>query len=702
MYTPEQEREYQALSAQLLEKKPASFEEADHIISDLRDVIKYNDWRYYVKADNVISDYDYDQLFHLLKDLEATYPSLQSPDSPTNRVALGLTEGFPAVEHNVPMLSLDNSYNADDLNDYHDRLVKMLGPDGLQYTVEPKFDGSSIALEYVNDQLTRAATRGDGTIGEEITNNAKAMRSVPLSVPFSKYGIYKAEVRGEVVISHEVFHRINEEREEKGLKTFQNSRNTAAGGLRLKDPNEIPRRGMEAILYQLGYAVDADGNDLLGTQLTSHLDNIKMLGQLGFKVPTHETQRFDTIAEVSDFVKYWEDKRDSYEYEIDGMVVKLDDIRKQLETGATAHHPRWAIAYKFKAKQAQSKLEHVEYQVGRTGAITPVAKITPVPLAGVTISSISLHNADFIAEKDIRLGDTVLVERAGDVIPYITGAVLAARTGNEQPIEFPTHCPSCDTELVKPEGEAVWRCVNLECPAQREERIIHFVSKGAMDIEGLGKDIVKRFMHEGIINQVADIYQLDYDQILALEGWKERSVQNLKEGVEASKQQPVWRLLVALGIRHIGATTAKLLAKQVTHVADFKDWTQEQLQELEDIGPKVAESIVEFFHNPANLQTIAKLEELGVKVAHTEDELAPANNVLDGKTFLFTGTLTRFTRDEAKELVEQNGGKLLSGVSKNLNYLVAGPGAGSKLTKAETIDSIEIIDEGEFLNMIGQ
>lgn len=701
MYTAEQEAEYRALTEQLLStEQPTTLEQADHMVSDLRDAIRFHDWRYYIKSEAVISDFDYDKLFKMLKQIEEEYPSLQSPDSPTQQVALGLTEGFESVQHNVPMLSLDNSYNADDLKEFHERLVRIIGDQGIQYTVEPKYDGSSIAITYENDQLVRAATRGDGVSGEDITNNAKALRSIPRQANFSQYGIYKIEVRGEVVIPLEFFHQMNLDREEAGLKTFQNSRNTAAGTLRMKDANEVGKRGLEAILYQIGYAVDKDGNNLLGRELLSHLENIQLLGKLGFKVPTDEVQRFDDIAQVADFVKGWEDKRDDYGIEIDGMVVKLDDIQKQQETGATAHHPRWAIAYKFKAKQARSILERVEYQVGRTGAVTPVAKITPVPLAGVTISSISLHNADFIKEKDIMLGDTVLVERAGDVIPYITGVIASERDGSQTPIDFPTHCPSCESELVKPEGEAVWRCVNLTCPAQQEERIIHFVSKGSMDIEGLGKDIVKRFISEGIINHLADIYRLDYDKILTLEGWKERSVNKLRTGVEASKEQPTWRLMVALGIRHVGSTTAKQLAKQVKDLLDLKDWTEEQLTELEDIGPKVAESIAEFFHDPTNIDTIQQLAELGVRTTNPDD-MGPKTNVLEGKTFLFTGTLEKFTRDQAKELVEENGGKLISGVSKKLNYLVAGPGAGSKLTKAEALGTVEVINEQDFLDMIG-
>lgn len=702
MYTAAQEREYLELSHKLLASPAAQNQEAaDKEVSDLRDAIKYHDWRYYVQSEAVVSDFEYDQLFKRLKQIEATYPALQTPDSPTQRVAQGLTEAFVAVEHNLPMLSLDNSYNEEDLTEFDTRLRKLVGNEGIEYCVEPKFDGSSIAIVYENDLMVRAATRGDGVMGEDITNNAKVIKSIPLRAAFSKYGIVKAEVRGEVVIRNDVFAEMNEKRREQGLKTFQNSRNTASGALRLKDSAEVARRGLEAVIYQIGYAIDKDGNNVLGLGLKTHFESIETLHKLGFNAPVKEIGLYPTIPQVVAHVSNWEEKRNAYPIEIDGMVIKLNDYQKQQETGSTAHHPRWAIAFKFKARQAQSILERVEFQVGRTGAVTPVAKITPVPLAGVTISSISLHNEDFILEKDIKIGDTVVVERAGDVIPYIAGVVTTARTGNETAIDFPRECPSCSSTLVKPEGEAIWRCVNIECPVQQEERVIHFVSKGAMDIDGLGKDIVKRFMAEGIINQLEDIYQLDYDRILALEGWKEKSVANLKVGIEASKNHPLWRLITALGIRHIGATTAKVLAKKVASALDFENWTLEQLMEVDEVGPKVAESVYEFFHTDANIELLKKLKELGVNIETQQEEVVPANNKLDGKSFLFTGTLTKFTRDEAQALVEQNGGKLISGVSKNLDYLVAGPGAGSKLTKAQSIPTVTVIDEDAFLEMIG-
>jgi DNA ligase (NAD+) len=677
---------------------PVSENDAAGKLKQLRECINFFDKKYYVDAETIISDFEYDQLFSFLKKIETQYPELITEDSPSQRVARALTSDFVSVQHTVPMLSLENSYNAEELLDFHRRVSELVGTADISYCVEPKFDGSSIALIYENDFLVRAATRGDGTAGEDITNNAKVIRSIPLSASFSKHGIAKIELRGEVVISNSFFKKMNEARAKEGLPLFQNSRNTAAGTLRIKDPNEVAKRGLEGFVYQIAYAEDGNGKELLGITLHSHNDNIHLLHDLGFKTPTIEKKLGD-IHSVIKFCEEWENKRDSYAYEIDGMVIKVDKVQYQKTVGATAHHPRWAIAFKFKAKQATTKLERVEFQVGRTGAVTPVAKLSPVPLSGVTISSVSLHNEDFITEKDIRIGDTVIVERAGEVIPYIVGSVAAARTGQEHKIHFPQNCPSCNSPLIKPEEESVWRCVNADCPAQVEEKLIHFVSKDAMDIEGMGREIVIHFIELGLLKHIPDIYKLNYEKIRELEGWKDKSVSNLRESIEQSKHRPLWRLLNGLGIRHVGVTTAKYLAGQVQHLKDYKDWSLELLMQLEDVGPKVAASIHEFFGNAHNIELIEQLEALGVNVKNDASEKSVSDK-LTGKTFLFTGTLSKFTRDEAKELVEQNGGKLLSGVSKNLHYLVAGAEAGSKLEKAQKITSIQIINEDEFLKMI--
>jgi DNA ligase (NAD+) len=664
----------------------------------LREVLRYHDWKYYVQAEPSIADQDYDHLFKSLKDLELAFPELIQADSPTQRVAQALSNDFTTVAHLIPMLSLSNSYNADDLNAFDESVKKLSGKEQIDYCVEPKFDGASIALVYENDILVRAATRGNGTEGEEITLNAHQIKNIPQKAAFSQYGIAKVELRGEVVIENTVFENMNAERAQAGLKIFQNSRNTASGSLRMKDPQEVAKRNLEAFIYQMAFVLNAAGEGLLGNTFVSHYENIEMLAKLGFQVPKQEKKLCTNIEEVHAFIKNWEEKRDQYNYEIDGMVIKANSLPLQNALGSTAHHPRWAIAFKFKARQACSQLLGIDYQVGRTGAVTPVAKLQPVRLGGVTVSSVSLHNEDFIKEKDIQMGDFVWVERAGDVIPYIASVNLSKREA-VQAVVFPTNCPSCAAHLVRPEGEAVWRCENAECPAQAEERIIHFVSKGAMDIDGLGKDIVKRFMQEDLLLNIEDIYQLDYTKILALEGWKDKSVKNLQEGVEKSKNQALWRLLVGLGIRHVGSATAKMLEKNIQKISDLSSWSMENLAELEDVGPKVAESIYLFFQNKANQHLIEKLQEFGVKTAKTAEDNVLKSNKLQGLTFLFTGTLTRFSRDKAKELVEENGGKNLSGVSAQLHYLVAGEKAGSKLDKATKL-GVQVIDVNQFLAML--
>ena len=698
MYSTSEQQQLNHLSETLI--KGQAHHSAADLIDALRRVIKYHDWRYYVLSEPLITDHDYDALFKQLRELEAAHPALVTSDSPTQRVSGVLTEDFAPVAHLASMLSLENSYNAEDVIDFDRKVKELTSQPTVEYCVEPKFDGSSIALVYENDQLIRAATRGDGTMGEDITNNARALSSIPLSAPFSKHGIYRIELPGEVIIKKDVFEKVNADRKAQGLKTFQNSRNTASGSLRLKDPKEVVTRGLEAVLYHVSYAVDQNSNNLIANKLLTHYGNIELLHQCGFKTPISELKICQDSAQVSEFLNIWDTKRHTFGIETDGMVIKVNDLKMQEQCGSTSHHPRWAIAYKFAAKQAQSKLIDVEYQVGRTGAVTPVAKIEPVRLAGVTISSISLHNADFILEKDLKLGDTVIVERAGEVIPYIVGVVADLRDGSEQTIPFPTTCPSCNSPLVRPEEEAIWRCDNAECPAQTEERIIHYVSKDAMDIDGLGRSIIIDFVQRTYLKNIEEIYALPYDEIIKLEGWGERSVTNLREGIESSKGRPIWRLLTALGIRHVGVTTAKDLSKHVKNVFEFEHLTVEHLTNIEGIGPKVAQSIFEFFQNKGNIHLLAALKDFGVNTENRPEDAIAKNNKLQGKTFLFTGSLQRFTRDRAKQMVEENGGTLLSGVSSKLNYLVVGEDAGSKLTKAKAVPTIEVLTEDEFLNLI--
>ncbi|MFT5802385.1 MAG: DNA ligase (NAD+) [Nonlabens sp.] len=708
MYDAKDQRLLFDLSKELLNAATSETPEAAKDQSTgLRKVLVFHEWKYSIKNDPVISDFEYDQLYKKLEALEKAFPNLIVPDSPTQRVSNDLIEDFKLVDHLVPMLSLDNSYNAEDLRDFEDRVRKNTSiPEGtpIEYCVEPKYDGGSIALVYEGDQLVRAATRGNGVAGDEITLNARAMKSVPLKAAFSSKGLNKVELRGEVVIRKDIFDKMNEARAKEGETLFANPRNTATAGLRMKDPKEVAKRGLVAFLYQLGHGVNAEGKDNL-KQFKTHDNGIELLGNLGFKVPVEERKVCKNIQEVIDFCKEWEAKRDSYEYEIDGMVVKVNDLRLQEISGYTSHHPRWAIAYKFKAKQATSKLLNVEYQVGKIGSITPVAKIEPVALAGVTVSSVSLHNEDFITSKDIRLGDTVLVERAGDVIPYIVKSMGDLRDGSEVVIKFPSNCPACDSVLVRSEKEAAWRCENYECKAQVLQRMISHVSKDAMDIDGFGKSYIERFHQLGWIKNIADIYRLNYDAIALLEGFGQRSADNLEAAIEVAKKNPIQRLLYSLTVHHLGRKVSKLLAQEIDHVMDLKDWTEENFVEIKDIGPKVAENVIVFFQNPANIELLETMEALGVNMKQTEEDrpkAVSADAPLVGKTILFTGKLLKMGRKQAQEMAEQAGAKNISAVSSNLNILVAGEKAGSKLKKAQALGTVEVMTEDEFLILIGR
>lgn len=668
-------------------------------IQTLRDVINYSDWKYYVQDEPVLADVEYDTLYKKLKALEDKYPEQVTADSPTQRVAAGLSEKFPTVSHLVPMLSLDNTYNADDLNDWDKRCKDYAGTEVIEYCVEPKYDGASISLIYEDGQLVRGATRGDGVMGEEITTNAKLIRSLPLSAKLLAEGISQIEIRGEVVIHKDVFAKFNEQRAAEGLAPLANPRNAASGTLRMLDPKEVVKRKLSAVLYHISDYTLVTGEEK-PSLLNTHYDALNWLYKLGFPTPIKEMQKFDSIDGVIKFCEEFEARRDELPFEVDGLVIKVNSFELQDKMGMTSHHPRWAVAYKFKARQGTSRLLRVEFQVGRTGSVTPVAKIEPTPIGGVTVSSISLFNEDVVREKDLYIGDTVLVERAGDVIPYIVKPLAELRTGNEEPIVFPTNCPVCKSELKKPEGEAVWRCENPTCEAQVVERMMHFASKNAMDIRNLGESNVRKFYELDLLKDIPGIYQIDWDKVLSLEGFKEKSVNNLKDAIEASKQQPLNRLIFGLGIRYVGETTAKTIANAISHLTDLYDWTEEQFIALEDIGPKVAASAAHFFSLPENRHMIQLLNEQGLNLTNTHSGNKQSGGELEGKTFLFTGTLTRFKRSEAEAMVEERGGAKLSGVSSKLNYLVVGADAGSKLEKAKKLGTVTILTEDEFLNML--
>ena len=699
MYSKETTRELQKLTAELIKnQKAGSISKKE--IEKLRDVLRFHEYRYYILNDPLISDFEYDQLYESLEKIEKENPALVTTNSPTQRVAKGLTKDFPTVQHLVPMLSLDNSYNSDDLVDFDRKARELTGLKEMEYCVEPKFDGGSISLIYENDLFTRGATRGDGVEGDEVTTNIKQIRSIPLSAKISTFGLQQMEIRGEVLINKKNFAKYNESLIEQGIPPLANPRNAASGTLRIKNSTEVAKRNLEAFVYHVSYYSLIKGKKV-PAELTTHSGSLEMLWELGFRSPRKEKKIFKGIDGVIKYCNEFEVKRDNLPYEIDGMVIKVNDIALQDKLGMTSHHPRWAIAFKFKARQATSKLLNVEFQVGRTGAVTPVAKLEPVAVGGVTVSSISVHNEEYIKEKDLRIGDAVLIERAGDVIPQIVKSLADTRTGKEKKIIFPKTCPVCESKLFKEEEEAVWRCINIDCPAQVVERIIHFVSKDAMDIRGFGDANVRKFYEMDLLKDIPGIYTLDFKKIGEIEGFGQKSIDNLQLAIDNSKKQPLHRLIYALGIRFVGETTAKTLAQAVNHLLDLKELSFEELQNLEDIGPKVAGSIHHFFSNRDNIKLLEQLEKLGLQLKNEKKQLATGGN-LKGLSFLFTGTLPTLKRSNAEAIVEENGGQILGGVSAKLNYLVVGEDAGSKLEKAKKINTVKIISEDEFLRIIGK
>jgi DNA ligase (NAD+) len=691
MYNKAQIQHFQSITKGFLQNPH------DIDLDTLRKVLKFHEYQYYVAAEPTISDYEYDILYQQLLSLEAAAPGLITKDSPSQRVGNSLNTSFETVPHLVPMLSLENSYNADDLIDFDRKAKEGAGLSEITYCVEPKFDGASISLIYENDLLVRACTRGDGIAGDDITQNIKQIKSIPLSIPLAQYGIQQLEIRGEVIMSKNAFNDFNEKLKQKQIATLANPRNAAAGSLRMKDPKEVAERNLDAFIYNISFFNLLPGAPL-PELLKTHSGSLELLWDMGFRSPQKERRILNGIEKVIEFCTVFETERDQLPYEIDGLVIKINDMALHEKLGMTSHHPRWAIAYKFKARQATTILENVEFQVGRTGAVTPVAKLQPVAIGGVTVSSISIHNEEYIKEKDLRLGDTVIIERAGDVIPQIVQSISSLRKGDEKLIVFPTTCPICNAALEKEESEAVWRCNNPLCTAQIVERIIHFVSKDAMDIKSFGDANIRKFYELGLLQSVPDIYTLDYQHIGQLEGFGKKSVENLQAAIEASKKQPLYRLIYALGIRFVGETTAKTIATHIHHLLDLVELDETTLQSYEDVGVKVAKSIYHFFHATENIQLIKQLEALGLNMIQTNLQQTDGN--LSGLNFLFTGTLNLLKRTDAEAMVEAKGGHILSGVSSKLHYLVVGDDAGSKLEKAKKIATIKIITEAEFLSLL--
>jgi DNA ligase (NAD+) len=665
-------------------------------IETLRNEIREHDYNYYVLSQPAISDEAYDKLLKELEKLELENPSLVTPDSPTQRVGNDLTNEITPIEHKVPMLSLENTYNEKDLFDF-DRRVKEMLPQNekVEYIVEYKIDGASVSLNYVNGYLKTAATRGDGTIGEDITNNVRTMKTVPLKLKNDKSISHKLndiEVRGEIFMNINDFLKLNKERENKSEKLFANPRNSAAGTLKMQDPKEVAKRPLNNFVYSLISTEE---------EFESQDNNLKNLTNLGFKVNLFH-KKCSSIEQVMKTCKEFESNRDELEYEIDGAVIKVNSIKQQNILGNIARSPRWAVAYKFKAKQAFTNIKKIVWQVGRTGAVTPVAELEPVLLAGSTISRTTLHNIEEIERKDIREGDRVVIEKGGDVIPKVVAVVLSKRKKKSKPAKPPYECPACKTPLFNPESEVAIYCENKECPAQLKERIEHFASRTAMDIEGLGESLIDIFVDEGFLNTYADIYHLrEYrDELVAIDRLGSKSVDNLLKAVEGSKTKSFDKVLFALGIRYVGAGAAKKIANSLGNIEELIKTTEEKLVEVDDIGPRIAQSIIQFFKSEANLENVEKLKAAGLNFKTKKNYMPQSrDNFFNDKSFVLTGKLNSFSREEAGEKINSFGGKITSSVSKNTNYLVAGEKAGSKMAKAKKL-GIMILNEDELLSRI--
>jgi DNA ligase (NAD+) len=661
-----------------------------HEIEKLRRDIQAHDYRYYVLAQPTISDEEYDRLMRRLEELEGQNPALITPDSPTQRVSGQVTKEFRTVVHAVPMLSLSNTYNEDEMKDFDRRVREALGNASYRYVCELKFDGVAVSLRYENGVLVQGATRGDGVQGDDITQNLKTIRSIPLRLRAVDGGLSGVEVRGEVYMKRSDFQRMNEERELAGEKTFVNPRNSAAGTLKLQDSALVAQRPLNFTAYYLLSAKDS---------LTGHFENLQLLKKLGFPVSEH-SRISDSIGEVIEYWKKWEQQRDTLPYDIDGIVVKVDSLRQQEILGTIAKSPRWAVAFKFASRKVETRLKAIRLQVGRLGTITPVADLEPVFLGGTTVSRATLHNEDYITGLDIRPGDLVVVEKGGDVIPKVTGVIKEKRQAGSRTFHFDKDCPVCGSKLFHPENEANYYCENSGCPAQVKGRIEHFASRAAMDIEGLGEAVVDQFVTKGVLQNCADLYDLrgKNKAILSLERWGKKSVENLLNAIEESKKRPFDRVVYALGIRHIGVSIAQLLVDNFMTIKQLMAATADELQSVQGIGPQIAVSVVRFFADKHNRRIIERLEKVGVQMS--KKKMRPiVSQRFAGKTFVLTGTLSSMTRDEAKQRIQSLGGKVASSVSKKTDFVVVGEEAGSKLEKARELD-IPLLDEKKFITMM--
>ena len=664
--------------------KPLTREQAAARIKDLRDEIKYHEKKYYVDNEPQISDYEFDRLVKELGRLEGGFPELVTPESPTQRIGEKPVEGFPTVRHKLPMLSMDNVYSVEELEEFDQRVRKLLPGRQIEYVAELKIDGLGISILYRGGKYVQAVTRGDGVQGDDVTANVKTIKSLPLVIPDAR----EVEVRGEIYLPFESFQKINREREAKEEALFANPRNAASGSIRLLDSKEVASRKLDVFLYSI---------HIEGAELASQWENLQTIKKLGFKINAH-SRLCRTLGEVVDFWGEWTEKRDSQDYDADGVVIKVNSTGQRQALGVTSKFPRWAISFKFPARQATTRLNGIVVQVGRTGALTPVAELEPVRLSGITISRATLHNEDEIKRKDIRIGDYVLIERSGDVIPKIVSPMKERRTGREKIFVMPTRCPVCHSEAFRPEGEAIARCTNPSCPAKLRESLLHFAARRAMTIEGLGEALVDQLLEKKLVRSIPDIYALKYDDLVDLERMGPKSSENLLDEIQKSKSNDIARLIFALGIRHVGERLAQMLAAHFRGIDMLAAAGVEELTAVEDVGPVVAESIAFFFKQPENRDLLRKLKAAGLNFAAKKGE-AKGDQPLAGKTFVLTGGLDRFSRDEAKDAIERRGGTVTDSISKKTTYLVVGKEPGSKLAKAQKL-GITILNEKEFSKLI--
>ncbi len=667
--------------------------EAQEQIQALSSELQHHNYLYYIKDAPEISDFEFDQKLVQLQKLEAEYPQFADPNSPTKRVGGDITKDFPTLKHKYPMLSLSNTYSREELEDYLKRIQKLIPDEEIEFVCELKYDGAAISITYKDGALKQALTRGDGTQGDEITNNIKTISSIPLRLRGNNYPA-EFEIRGEVFMPLEGFSALNKSRLDEGLEPFANPRNSASGSLKMQDSSLVAQRPLDCFLYFVMQDEPIFSN---------HYDAVMAAGEWGFKVPQPEKnylKKAKDLDQIFDFINYWDENRHQLPFEIDGVVIKVNSYQQQDELGATAKSPRWAIAYKFKAEQQETILESVSYQVGRTGAITPVANLKPVSLAGTTVKRASLHNADQIAKLDLRIGDSVYVEKGGEIIPKVVGVNFAKRPVDSLEFEYIKQCPECQTDLIRLEGEALHYCPNeSSCPPQVTGRIQHFISRKAMDIEGMGSETVEQFVKAGLIQNFADLYSLEVEHILPLERMAEKSAQNIVDGISASKAIPFERVLFALGIRYVGETVAKKLARHFGDIETLKQATLIDLVGVPEIGERIAQSLVDYFSRKDHLDQIEALKAAGLQFEVEKQE--GGSDALAGLTIVISGKFERFSRNEIKDLIELHGAKNSASVSKNTDLIIAGEGMGpAKRKKAEDL-GVKIIDENEFAMLIG-